>query len=694
MGHTCQAMGESNASFEGLEDLVPSALVPEVQGLLGGARLLVVQGNPVLTDGLVQHLRVLGCVVGVTDVAGRGLSRLDFLDPHVVLFDREQAEDDAGVLQRLTTNPRLRWATVLDGFSWEATWPSFASAPDLVALGERVAPLMETDRQIRLLAAGSEAFTVPVHQIGPARVLRALAGVSGDVLRLMLRTGAARATVEVCGELVVGATHRDHPGGPLRTGTVALASVLALGTGHGEVVRCELGSTMTIMSPVALALDAAQVELAQPEVVETKPTHQRELDDLIAASHGLGRPSMDGHPAFELGEEEVTAKSESWEEGTAQVTPDGAASATGDTDTTRRIALSVDGHSAAKEQLTAPETPKDAPSASSRRSEPEAAPHLPIPRSPFEPSPVVDVAPGELPTPVAPVSIEALDPESWTEPELPPAIVSTPPVAPPHADAVGAHPAVEVRTSGKAAWYGAGVLLSVAAVVGGLLAVQGGQPSGASSEEGPAASVSVAVVEGATPTPHELAESPRLARTEDAVVPQVRPSVASEDEGGGAFGEATSESNDGRPTVPVSEDAMGDADPSEMPVAPAVFGPRDVEGGTDRARSDALLAAAAAARVRHRLRYLYAAARADRRNPHVAEALARHFLDVRGPAAAEPWAREAVRLRRRRSRYRLLLGDVLRAAGDVAGARRAYEEAVELGGTDEGRARLLELGPS
>jgi DNA-binding response OmpR family regulator len=54
-----------------------------------------------------------------------------------------------------------------------------------------------------------------------------------------------------------------------------------------------------------------------------------------------------------------------------------------------------------------------------------------------------------------------------------------------------------------------------------------------------------------------------------------------------------------------------------------------------------------------------------------------HIAMGNGKAALE-WAELAVKWRKRRAPYRVLLGDALRLTGDAAGARRAYQQALEL----------------
>ena len=69
---------------------------------------------------------------------------------------------------------------------------------------------------------------------------------------------------------------------------------------------------------------------------------------------------------------------------------------------------------------------------------------------------------------------------------------------------------------------------------------------------------------------------------------------------------------------------------------------------------------------------------ADPRNPHAAIGYARLALDRNQAATAVLWARKACDLRGRRDEYRVVLGDALRAAGQPAEARAAYQEALRI----------------
>ncbi len=140
------------------------------------------------------------------------------------------------------------------------------------------------------------------------------------------------------------------------------------------------------------------------------------------------------------------------------------------------------------------------------------------------------------------------------------------------------------------------------------------------------------------------------------------------------------------PTAPAPSEA-GPADPTPSEATPAPSEPAGAEAdGLDpeaaRALSDARVddgrAAEAANRWDEARRAYEAALAVYENNPHAVAGLARERLAANDAPGATRYAERAVRLRRRRAEYHVLLGDARRAGGDEAGARRAYERALQL----------------
>ena len=78
--------------------------------------------------------------------------------------------------------------------------------------------------------------------------------------------------------------------------------------------------------------------------------------------------------------------------------------------------------------------------------------------------------------------------------------------------------------------------------------------------------------------------------------------------------------------------------------------------------------------------------RLDEGNPQTHAAFAAYYMAREDGARAVEHAELAARMRSRRARYHVLLGDARRLAGDAAGARRAWERALEV---DPDNARAL-----
>jgi hypothetical protein len=91
---------------------------------------------------------------------------------------------------------------------------------------------------------------------------------------------------------------------------------------------------------------------------------------------------------------------------------------------------------------------------------------------------------------------------------------------------------------------------------------------------------------------------------------------------------------------------------------------------------------AARGHTRAARRALERAVRVAPQNPHAHAGLAAHLLGTGNLEDAREHAEVAVRLRRRRAEYRLLLGEILEHGGEIAGARAQYRRAARLAPRD------------
>lgn len=91
----------------------------------------------------------------------------------------------------------------------------------------------------------------------------------------------------------------------------------------------------------------------------------------------------------------------------------------------------------------------------------------------------------------------------------------------------------------------------------------------------------------------------------------------------------------------------------------------------------------------HAKAYYEAAVQREAANPHAHAGLSEALLKLGDANAAEQAAEAAIRLRPKRARYRVLLGDALKAQGKVAEAKAAWNKALELDPNDRDAQRRL-----
>lgn len=80
----------------------------------------------------------------------------------------------------------------------------------------------------------------------------------------------------------------------------------------------------------------------------------------------------------------------------------------------------------------------------------------------------------------------------------------------------------------------------------------------------------------------------------------------------------------------------------------------------------------------------------DAANPHVHAGMAEALLDLNEPSAALPEAQAAIRLRPKRARYQVLLGDVWIALGKPEEAKTAFQKALDLDENETSAKQRLE----
>jgi CheY-like chemotaxis protein len=228
-----------------------------VSDVLQDRRLLLIGENAARSDLLVQELRAAGAQVVVADGEGTGLARARLLDPEVAIVDgRTDHSWSLPALRALRRDGRLRWASLLMADSAQL-WRG--KEPNVVRLAASIAPLVAHDLELAERAQAEPSFDTRLEVIGPSRLLRALDS-TGLGLRVRLTHPRVAVEIDLSEGLVVGAS-ATLPGSKVPIeGTAALATFCSLSSGRVQVERKDAPATTNVMTPLSLALSAAESE--------------------------------------------------------------------------------------------------------------------------------------------------------------------------------------------------------------------------------------------------------------------------------------------------------------------------------------------------------------------------------------------------------------------------------------------------
>jgi hypothetical protein len=236
-----------------------------VRAILADTRWLVVAGDAVSADALACALRELGAHVRLVDPAGLALPRLGAFDAQVLLSERGQ--DLRFLRERLASHPVLRWTSQLS-FPWVEIFEAETRLPALGRLAQMALPWLEPERALQKVArSGSSRFEVVLERLGPVRALHRLSQ-ERDVFRVVLSSQQERGTVEIAGELVVGASF-ELPGFPALTGVQAFARVLELPVARATVERRVRLALPSISMPFEQALEVALSDIRERDGSES-----------------------------------------------------------------------------------------------------------------------------------------------------------------------------------------------------------------------------------------------------------------------------------------------------------------------------------------------------------------------------------------------------------------------------------------
>lgn len=229
---------------------------------IAGVRVLVVDDHPARADALAQELRARGATVVIGDLepSPQRFEQLRQFDPVVIVMGHVHAErEGSGFLRRARADLRLRWATVRT-IDWdEMALGGNALEHLLGTLAAASAPELRVQEQVKF----EPCFDIRLETIGPARLLKALAGLP-FATRLTLHNRRMRLQADVARALLVGATGEAYENEATvdLVGTAALAAFLVVGSGRVHVERVTHPSVVNVMSPLDLALGMAEAEAA------------------------------------------------------------------------------------------------------------------------------------------------------------------------------------------------------------------------------------------------------------------------------------------------------------------------------------------------------------------------------------------------------------------------------------------------
>lgn len=237
--------------------------------ILQGLRVILVDTDASRADTLSQELRSRGSVVAVADPSARGIERARGLDPQVVIVDAAGLDGEGfEVVRAIRRDLRLRWAAMLVA-PWAEIWPENAATPDLGELALRLMPLVVHDRELRARAVAETTFDARLEVIGPSRMLRVLASLTGP-FHVHVQSRKASVEIDVAEGLIVGAKATRAAGDALE-GTRALAALLAMASARVSVERRPNPATANVMAPVEEALARASQEVAPIPVSQPPP---------------------------------------------------------------------------------------------------------------------------------------------------------------------------------------------------------------------------------------------------------------------------------------------------------------------------------------------------------------------------------------------------------------------------------------
>jgi tetratricopeptide (TPR) repeat protein/DNA-binding response OmpR family regulator len=242
---------------------------------LGGLRVVLADGNAARAEAVAHELRRHGAEVIVTDLdpSEARFTQIRLADPSVLLLGEEHLQSETGyeLVRRMRTDTRLRWASLLV-VRWSELWQD-ERTPAVERLASALHGLAAPENELLDQAQELDCFDTRLETVGPARTLRAL-GTAGLGLRVTITNPRLQTELDLAQGLVVGALGRTLAA-PERTleGVEALAALLQLSSGRVQVDRVPHPARANVMAAVDMALGLAAGELPpiQPSLPAEAP---------------------------------------------------------------------------------------------------------------------------------------------------------------------------------------------------------------------------------------------------------------------------------------------------------------------------------------------------------------------------------------------------------------------------------------
>ncbi len=648
---------------------------PETREALRELRVLILDTDQTRAETWAAAARAQDALVTVAEPSEDGLRSMRGTDADVVLLD-SLAIDRGGfeVVRHMRRDPQLKWAALFVA-RWQEIWQDPSTPPDLDALIARIEPLIEPAQSLRQLLGNRDCVDTRLELLGPARLLRLVARVGGT-WHLTIRSMHGQFDVDVSDDLVVGVVGKEIGSERVtRVGPTAMEALLGLDKARVRIERRGHPKNANMMAPIDEALTGAMQEVAERTVklaaVPEEAALRQTTPDRAAPREPTAREPV-------AGEEPIT--------GSRPV-----------------VAPPVSPAARASMRPTAP--PRYRAVSASTESAPTTSdiPFLDVEMAPLD---------GSIPAPASPPNAGEAPADSSNAPEakaseamgsadtMPaPALLSTPPAdaerlesghrlwaqqaAAPQSEWPVDPPTV-TKTRSRAALGVAAAVIAVSAFA--AIAILGYRWYSASSGERHAASEygteiersteaargtkveRETKVERGTKIEHSANLRPDVAPSKPAPPSHAQPAAqekleasAKPDESAEATGQHTEEQTEASPPNP----------------SPAI----DEVNADDAANSDALVRSARRSISRGDLvqaeQALNQATTLDPKNPRAMAGWAKYYLVRKQPAKALEWIEQAVKRRSRRVAYHLLHGDILKAAGRPADARRAWQRVLE-----------------